>query len=143
LLMNLEDIPASGVVKPGSRVTWHQMYAGDDRAVARFREEIAPLLDRDQALRGREDAGEQITAAIDRAQRFLSLASLITVILAAVAAAMAARRYASRHLDSIALLKTLGATQRAVSGVMLAELVIIIVVSTAIGLAAGWLAQYG
>lgn len=143
LLMNLADIPASGVIKPGSRVTWHQMYAGEERAVTDFRAELAPLLDRDQALRGREDAGEQITAAIDRAQRFLSLASLITVILAAVAAAMAARRYAGRHLDSIALLKTLGATQRAVSGVMLAELVVIIVVSTAIGLAAGWLAQYG
>jgi len=35
------------------------------------------------------------------------VASLVTVILAAVAAAMAARRYALRHLDNVALLKTL------------------------------------
>ena len=61
------------------------------------------------SLRGLEDAGEQINAAIDRAQRFLTLASLVTVILAAVATAMASRRYALRHLNAIALLKSFGA----------------------------------
>ena len=104
-----------------------QMYAGNDAQISKFRTSIEPRLRPDTSIRGREDAGEQINAAIDRAQRFLTLASLVTVILAAVAAAMAARRYAMRHLDNIALLKTLGASQRFVVAVTMGELGLIIV----------------
>jgi len=48
---------------------------------------------------------------LDRAERFLGLASLLTVILAAVAVALAARRYTQRHLDACAVLRCLGVTQ--------------------------------
>lgn len=143
LMVNLADVPAMGVVKPGSRVTWHQMYAGSEAQIGRFRESIEPRLRPDTSIRGREDAGEQINAAIDRAQRFLTLASLVTVILAAVAAAMAARRYALRHLDNIALLKTLGASQRFVVAVTMGELLLIIAVTSLLGVLLGYGAQYG
>lgn len=143
LMVNLADVPALGVVKPGSRVTWHQLYAGSDGQVARFRKMLEPELRPDESLRGREDASEQINSAIDKAQRFLSLASLVTVILAAVAVAMAARRYALRHLDHVALQKTLGATQGFVIRVALVELLLVIVVTSASGVALGYLAQYG
>lgn len=143
LMVNLGDVPSFGVVKPGSRVTYNQMFAGSDAEVARFREQLTPRLRPDEALRGREDAGEQINAAIDRAQRFLSLASLVTVILAAVAAAMAARRYALRHLDNIALQKTLGATQAFVIAVTVTELVFVILLTSVVGVLLGYAAQYG
>lgn len=143
VMINLADIPATGVVRPGSRVTYHQMYAGDERSLAEFRRSLADDLRPDESLRGREDAGEQITAAIDRAERFLALASLVTVILSAVAAAMASRRYVLRHLDNVALMKTLGMTRRFVSAVLLVELVMIIIVTALIGALLGQAAQYG
>ncbi|MEZ5564102.1 MAG: FtsX-like permease family protein [Gammaproteobacteria bacterium] len=143
LMVNLADVPEFGVVKPGSRVTYHQMYAGSEALIARFRKALEPQLRADESLRGREDAGEQINAAIDRAQRFLALASLVTVILAAVAAAMAARRYALRHLDNVALFKTLGATQGFVVAVALIELLLVILLTSVLGVALGYGAQYG
>jgi len=143
LMVNLEDVPSFGVVKPGSRVTYNQMYAGSDPLIARFREQLTPRLRPDETLRGREDAGAQINSAIERAQRFLTLASLVTVILAAVAAAMAARRYALRHLDNIALLKTLGATQSFVIAVTVTELLCVIALTSVVGVALGYGAQYG
>ena len=143
VMVNLADVPAMSVVKPGSRVTWHQMYAGSDAQIAEFRTRVEPRLRPDTSIRGREDAGEQINAAIDRAQRFLTLASLVTVILAAVAAAMAARRYALRHLDNIALLKTLGASQRFVLAVTMGELLLVIIVTSTLGVLLGYGAQYG
>jgi putative ABC transport system permease protein len=143
LMVNLADVPAMSVVKPGSRVTWHQMYAGSDAQIDEFRTRVEPRLRPDTSIRGREDAGEQINAAIDRAQRFLTLASLVTVILAAVAAAMAARRYALRHLDNIALLKTLGASQRFVVAVTMGELVLVIIATSLLGVLLGYGAQYG
>ena len=143
LMVSLEDVPSFGVVKPGSRVTYHQMYAGSDALITRFREQVTKQLRPDETIRGREDAGDQINAAIERAQRFLTLASLVTVILAAVAAAMAARRYALRHLDNIALLKTLGATQLFVIAVTVTELLFVVVVTSVVGVVLGYGAQYG
>jgi len=143
LMVNLEDVPGFGVVKPGSRVTYNQMFAGEEARIAEFRRSITPRLRPDEALRGREDAGEQINAAIDRAQRFLTLASLVTVILAAVATGMAARRYALRHLDNVALLKTLGATQGFVIAVTVTELALVIAMTAALGVLLGYGAQYG
>jgi putative ABC transport system permease protein len=60
-----------------------------------------------------EDAGNarpEIRSVLDRAERFLGLATLLTVILSAVAAAMAARRYMQRHLDACAVMRCLGMT---------------------------------
>ena len=59
---------------------------------------------------------------MDRAGRFLSLASLVSVLLCAIAVAMSARRYVQRHLDSVALMKTLGATRAFTLSVSLMQL---------------------
>lgn len=143
VLVNTNDVAAMDVIKPGSRVTYKQLYAGTLEAVAAFTEQIKPQLGREEQLRSLESAGEQIVAAIDRARRFLSLASLVTVILAAVATAMAARRYALRHLDTVALVKSLGATQGFIQIGTLIQLLIIVVVTASAGTLFGYLAQNG
>ena len=142
LLVNLSDVPAMEVVQVGSRVSYRQLYGGNEAGLKEFRAQVTGRLSRDQRIRDLGDAGEQITAAIDRAQRFLTLASLVTLILAAVATAMAARRYALRHLDTVALLKSLGATQRFIQGSILVQLIIITLGATLIGTAIGFSAQF-
>jgi putative ABC transport system permease protein len=67
-------------------------------------ERIGTLLDVDETA-------PQIKIGHRSLGRFLSLASLVAVLLCAIAVAMAARRYVQRHLDSVALMKTLGATR--------------------------------
>lgn len=143
VLMNLADIPASGLVVPGSRVTWSALFAGGDAEIARFRAWLEPELVEGERLQDLSDAGEQVTGAIDRAQRFLTLASLVSVLLAAVAVAMAARRYAARHVDSVALMKCLGAPQRFVLQVGLWQLTLLALVAGVLGSVIGWLAQFG
>lgn len=142
LLVNLDDVPAMDVSGAGSRVTYRQLFAGDQDALAEFRARIWPRLGSGQQLRDVDAAGDQIGAAIDRAQRFLTLASLVTVILAAIATAMAARRYALRHLDTVALLKSIGAPQVFVQQTMLAQLSIITLGTAAVGTILGYIAQY-
>ncbi len=142
LLVNLSDVPAMEVVQAGSRVSYRQLFSGDEVRLKEFRALVTPRLGGTQRIRDLDDAGEQITAAIDRARRFLTLASLVTVILAAVATAMAARRYALRHLDTVALLKSLGATQRFIHRSTLVQLIIITLGTAAIGTAIGYFAQF-
>jgi putative ABC transport system permease protein len=141
LMVNLDDVPAFNVIRPGSRATYRELFAGPEELVKTFRADIEPDVGRSARVRGIEEAGDQINAAIDRAQRFLTLASLVTVILAAIATAMASRRYALRHLNSIALLKSFGATQNFILNCTLVQLVIVIAGTAIVGSALGYLAQ--
>lgn len=141
LLVSISDVAAMDVVRPGSRVTFRQLFAGDEKAVAAFRRRVEPRLDTEAVMRDQKDAGEQINAAIDRAQRFLTLASLVTVVLAAVATAMAARLYALRHLDTVALMKSVGATQGFVERSSLIQLAAIVAGTSVIGSVIGYAAQ--
>jgi putative ABC transport system permease protein len=92
-------------------------------AIAPRRGIRAAVAQRGQAVHVTE-ASPQIRNALDRAGRFLSLASLVAVLLCSIAVAMAARRYVQRHLDSVALLKTLGASRNLTLAVSLLQLLV-------------------
>jgi len=141
LMVNLKDVPSFDVIRPGSRATYRELFAGGEEQVRVLRENIEAANLESASVRGVEDAGEQINAAIDRAQRFLTLASLVTVILAAVATAMASRRYALRHLEGVALLKSMGATQGLIQRNTLTQLAIVILGTAGLGSALGYFAQ--
>ena len=111
LLMHIDDVPASGLIQFGARVRYRLLLAGPDQALADWRGWVETRLDRGQRLEGIENARPEIRNALDKAQRFLGLATLLTVILSAIAVALAARRYMQRHLDACAVLRCLGTTQ--------------------------------
>lgn len=141
LIMNLNDVPSTQLVQVGSRVQHFGLIAGAvgkvDRFVARFKE----LDPEGVRLSARGDAGNQLNNAIDRAGRFLGLASLISLLLAAVAVAMSARRYAYRRLDTAALMKTVGASQRFVLISALTQVLVIGMAASVIGAALGFSAE--
>ncbi len=141
LLINLADVAASGLVAPGSRVSYRLLLAGEPGALAAYRARVE--LGIGERLRGIEDAQPEIGNAVERAGRFIGLASLVSALIAAVAVAMAARRFASRRMDTVALMKCVGAPRRFVLTAMLAQLFVVGLVASLAGLALGWLAQEG
>jgi putative ABC transport system permease protein len=143
LLVNMADVPATGLIQPGSRVSRAVLFAGDPGDVADFRRWVETRKKKGERLQAVADASPQIRASSDRAGRFLSLASIVAVLLSAIAVAMAARRYARRHIDNVALMKCMGASQRFVLGQTLLQLVVIAVIVTVAGTAVGYLAQQG
>ncbi len=110
LLMRAEDVPATGVVQPGSRIGYRLLLAGDGDGLAALREGIAEELAPNYRWRSIRDANETIDRALGRAESFLLLGGLLAVLLAGIAVALGAHRYARRHYDHVAVLKTLGAT---------------------------------
>ena len=141
LLMNLQDLPATQLVQPGSRVSYSVLFAGDRARIDDFKSWL--LLNKKPAERLRDirDASPQIKSATERAGRFLSLASLVSVLLCAIAVAMSAHRYVQRRLDIVALMKTLGATSAFTLSVSLLQLIAIACVAAAAGSGVGFLAQ--
>ncbi|MDE0661705.1 MAG: ABC transporter permease [Gammaproteobacteria bacterium] len=143
LLMRFEDIPATQVVQPGSRIGYTLMLAGEEpRLRALFdaiREDLAP----NYRWRSIRDTNASIGRAIDRAESFLLLGGLLAVLLAGIAVALAANRYARRHFDHVGVLKTLGATPREIQWGYLGVLLVIGVVGTLLGLALGGVVHLG
>jgi putative ABC transport system permease protein len=143
LLMRLDDVEATGLIQQGSRVSYIGLFAGDSQAVANFKTRLAANKKQGERLADISDVSPQIRSAIDRASRFLNLAALVTILLAAIAVAIAARRYVARHLDTVALMKSLGASQHLVLAISVLELLMIAVLAGLVGAAIGYGAQEG
>ena len=141
LLMNEEDIAATQLIQPGSRLTRALLFAGPRADIHSFQEWLKTNKQESERLLDVDETAPQIKTAIDRAGRFLSLASLVAVLLCAIAVAMAARRYVQRHLDSVALMKTLGATRAFTLTVSLTQLLLVGLLAAVLGSILGFGAQ--
>jgi len=142
-LINIEDIAATALIQPGSRVTYAALFSGPAAAIGDFREYLNTVKPAGERLREVDESSRQLNSAVDRASRFLNLASLASVMLAAVAVAMGARRYAARHIDTVALMKCMGAAQGFVLAISIIELGLLATAAVGAGALLGNLAQSG
>jgi len=143
VLLNYADIAATGLVQPGSVVEYGLLFAGAEDGVAAFRREIEPSIGLDQELEDIRDGRPEVRSSVERAERFLILSALVSVLLGGVAVAMAARRFLTRHLDSVALMKCLGARHRDVLWLTLTQLMLLAVFAGVVGTLIGFITQYG
>jgi putative ABC transport system permease protein len=141
LLMNAADLPATQLIQPGSRVSYGGLFAADPARIAEFKGWLSVHKRRAERLRDITEASPQVRNAVGRAGRFLGLASLVSVLLCAIAVAMSARRYVSRHLDVVALLKTLGATRSFTLAVSVLQLLALALIAATAGAVLGFIAQ--
>lgn len=142
VLMRLQDLSRTGLISVGSRVSYSALFAGPTQRLAAFRNALAPTLGPGQRMQGIDDARPEVRNALDRAGRFLGLAALSSVILAAVAVAMATRRFAARHLDGCAVLRCLGASQATIVILFLTEVAIVGTAGALLGVLLGYAGQF-
>ena len=142
LLMNLADVEATGLIQPGSRVVHRLLVAGETQRVKTFRERVTKTLERGERVEDADNARPEIRTALDRAQKFLGIAAMLSVVLAAVAVALAARRYMQRHLDPCAVMRCLGATQGFLLRTYVGQFLILCFAATLTGCVIGYLAHF-
>ncbi len=138
VLMHYDDIPATAVVQPGSRVEYRQLYAGQTAALDVFSRRVEPRLQVGQTLVDVDEGQPGISSALQRAESFLLLAGSLAVVLAGVAVALAARRFSERHHDYVAIMKSLGATSATVNRLYASSLLLLGGVATVLGCLLGW-----
>ncbi len=142
-IFNLKDLDATGLIAVGSRATWRLHVAGTPQAVEAYEKWARANLGRGQRVETVDNARPEVRAALDQAQRFLRLAALLAVILAAVAVGLSARRFMARHLDGCAVMRVLGARQAQVLGVVVGEFLIFGLAAAVAGTVLGWSVQWG
>ncbi|HEK0906940.1 TPA: ABC transporter permease [Pseudomonas putida] len=143
VLMNIADLDATGVIQPGSRVTYRDLWRGEPDTLVQYRQAVGKDLAANQRLLDTRDGNRQIGGALGRAERYLNMASLVAVLLAGVAVALSASRYAARRLDASALLRCLGLSRHQALGLYSLQLAMLGLVAALAGALLGWLAQLG
>ncbi len=143
VFLPLSELESTGLVQLGSRIRYRLVIAGDATAVDAFAGTARANLGRGQRIETITDARPEVRSSLDRAGRFLGLAALVSVILAAVAVAMAARQHSERHLSSVAVMRCLGAQQRTLVGIHVGELLLLGLIACTLGVALAFGLQWG
>ncbi|MEO5573802.1 MAG: FtsX-like permease family protein [Gammaproteobacteria bacterium] len=141
LMMNIKDVSKTGLIQTGSRVKYRLLVAGQAAAVNKFRDYVEAHPDPAVSVQGIDDARPEVRSALQRAEQFLGLAALISVLLASVAVASSARRFTLRHLDDCAIMRCLGATQAAITRIYTLQMLALGVLASLAGCALGYVAQ--
>ncbi|VUD53863.1 hypothetical protein TDB9533_01921 [Thalassocella blandensis] len=110
ILINIADVEKTQAVQFGSRVNYAWLLMGETSALASMKDTFEKSDDKHHRWVDVKSGNRSIAGALDRAESFLLLAGCLSVLLAGVAIALAARRYAKRQQKQVALLKTFGHT---------------------------------
>ena len=142
LMLSIDDLPATGLVRPGSRISHGLLVAGEAQAISEFQEWLQPRLGAGQRLENLEAGRPEIQNTLVRARQFLALVSLLSALIAAVAIGLGARRFAERHLDGFAILKAMGLTQRVLARTLMLEMLWLALAGGVLGVTLGWVAHH-
>ncbi len=142
VMINAQDLPATGLVQPASRITYRFAVAGRPDAVKRFTawatEAVAGPGMRGVRVESLDSGRPEMRQTLDRAQKFLNLVALLAALLSAVAVALAARGFANDHLDAAALLRVLGQSQHTIAGAYVLEFLLVGLCASAVGVLLGF-----
>ena len=144
VMVNLSDIPATGLIQPASRLSYRLAVAGEESQanVQKFinwaRDEVAKPEVRGVQVESMESGRPEMRQTLDRAEKFLNLVALLAALLCAVAVALAARTFAAKHLDACALLRVLGQSQQTLSIAYAFEFITAGLVASLLGVMVGY-----
>ncbi len=143
LLVSIDTLRATDLLQPGSLVRWHYRVAldGNDASDAAVKTLTADaekqFPDAGWEIRSRDNASPQLERNIERFTQFLTLVGLTALLVGGVGVANAVRSHLERRRDTIATMKSLGATGGRIFAIYLVQVMVIAAIGTAAGLAIG------
>ena len=151
VMVNNADVAATGLIQPASRTNYRFAVAGEDQAVKAYVKWAADEIKKpgsESGIRGvrlesLESGSPEMHQTLDRAEKFLNLVALLAALLSAVAVAIVARGFATKHLDDCAMLRVLGQPQRTIALAYGFEFVLAGLLASALGVALGYAVHYG
>lgn len=143
VMIHAQDLAATALVQPASRITWRLAVAGEDaQTVARYaawaQAQIGEGRRAGLRLESLDSGSPEMRRTLERGEKFLSLVALLAALLSAVAVALAARAFAQGHLDVAAMLRVLGLPQRRIAAAYALEFALVGLLASLLGVALGW-----
>jgi len=132
------------LIQPASRISYRMAVSGDVSQVnvQQFLKWARAEVDKPEVrgiqVESMESGRPEMRQTLDRAEKFLNLVALLAALLCAVAVALAARTFASKHLDACALLRVLGQSQKTLSVAYAFEFITAGMVASLLGVLLGY-----
>ncbi len=141
IMMNWEDVAATQIVRPGSRVKYRYLFAGETAQLNKLQQEFESSLQLNQEFITIDAANQTLANTLNRAYRFLHITALIAVLLGAVAAALVSYQYANEMTYQYALLRCLGLQGKRMIAAVAVPFLVFSVIAVIIGLIIGGIAH--
>jgi len=141
VFLRADEVDATRVLQPGSRLTYLYQFAGEVEPLEAFGAALKPTLETTQRLIGSREGVETLRGAFANADHYLQLTALISLLLSVAAIAIAAHRHALRHYDQAALLRCMGATTAQLRVLYAIQLLVLGLLGSLAGVAIGALMQ--
>ena len=141
LMMNSQDVAATKLIQFGSRVKYQVLAAGNAKQLAQFSNSVLPLIQRGERVEDVKTARPEIRSALDKAETFLGLSAMVSVVLSVVAMLLASGPFVTRAQESAALMRTFGANKTTVMKISLIQTAILALIGAIFGCLLGFLLQ--
>lgn len=145
VLLSRQALDSTGLLAPGNRATERVLFrippakSGQpvsDATVASLKSQLAAALP-DAQISDYRESSPAITNGLDGATSLLSLMSLVALVLGAVGVAMAMRAHLQQRLDTIAIMKSLGARSSQIIRIYLLQTLFLGLLGGLLGIAGG------
>jgi putative ABC transport system permease protein len=143
VMIHLEDLAATQLIQYGSRVKYQLIVAGEPQNIARYSAIIQPKLQRGERIEDVKTARPEIKGALDKAETFLGLSAMVSVILAIVAMLLSSGPFVSRNLDTFAMLRCFGGSNKFVQRILIWQTLLVAMIGGVLGTLLGYLLQEG
>lgn len=142
LVMRIEDLPRTQITQEGAKVSYQWLLAADvTQKLEAFIDEIKPSLNIHQKISTLKTSQEKLAGTLNTAKNFLLLTSVMAVLLAGVAVAIAARQFSERHTNQVALMKSLGASKSRIRALYIGQLLLLGGFASLLGVVIGFILQ--
>ncbi len=143
VMMHLQDVPATQLLQFGSRVKYSLAVSGRPAQVQAWQQAVRPQLQAGEHIEEVSAARPEIRAALNKADTFLGLSALVTVMLSVVAMLLSSQPFIGRCQEAAVLLRVFGANTRTIRSVMTWQAVFLAGIGALLGCVLGFLVQFG
>ncbi|HSF71286.1 MAG TPA: FtsX-like permease family protein, partial [Methylotenera sp.] len=143
VMMHMDDVPATELIQFGSRAKYQLVLAGNAEKLKQFTRKMTPKLQRGERIEDVKTARPEIRSALDKAEIFLGLSAMVSVVLAIVAMLLASAPFVTRSQEAAALLRCFGASKAKIENIMLIQTALLAMIGGVVGCLLGYLVQFG
>jgi putative ABC transport system permease protein len=142
VMTHLSDIPATELIQFGSRVKYQLVLSGNEAKLKQFIAQKTPNLQRGERIEDVKTARPEIRSALDKAEVFLGLSAMVSVVLAIVAMLLASAPFVARSQETAALLRCFGASKANIENMMLIQTALLASIGGVAGSMLGYAIQF-
>lgn len=140
LMITQAGLEKAGLIQVGSRATFKYLFRlAADEQVEGVRTELRAIFAKERPrIADFREAQPQVRRFLDRMTSFLSLVSMVALLIGGLGVANATRVFINQKLDAIAVMKCMGATNRKIIGIYLTQMLLLSLAGSLLGVIIGY-----